>query len=895
LEHGIAVLSLVSPKIPGEKWHFAYLRIKDSVRPSYCLISAATISELAQKTEDSNINTLLRDSLVFVYDKATISQLSSLRIELNKLEIIFVNELLALFYPIYKPEDLEDISQRLQIRQKPFCTPAQKKVRVLWEIVKRCWQKGLNEDLGFINRLQELTKGLSCHIFLKLLEKEIIKRFPDRPITTEPYSNMLDNLFEEEEKQGDENVPISSEWAELSFRPGGLLSKSFPGYEPREMQTIMAQAIVDSFVRSQNLVVEAGTGTGKSIAYLIPAIWWAKRNKKRVVIATHTINLQEQLCKKDLPFLHNILPFGFKQVLLKGKNNYVCLQALNYEKAIADFSDLERFIYAAMLSWVRETDSGDLAEIEAFQNMSSFWRKYGADNPDCRPSECRLAERCFMLRARRKAENADIVIINHSLLLADIKTNYSILPEYEDLIIDEAHNLYPTALKQFGFEITREKICKLMENIAGNKGSLVAVLKKDLPLWTEIFPEGNWSELFQVLDQMTIQGKRIQSHATELFEFLQSIIGERVNLRLCRTKLGDQVYKAFIVMLENLSSTLMEIKQNLTKTYACLSADMKQLEIYRLEVGRINNEVGQIIDGLELIVAGEDDNRITYLEKSNVVYLKNTAIDIAGVLREKIFQKNNSTILTSATLTVAGQFDYFAQELGLENYKALKLDSPFNYERQMMFCIVDDLPILQTPENVLAQKTAYFIAGISKSLHGRTLVLFTSHRYLRLVDHYLRQELRNSPLRILAQGLDGSRGTLLQDFIRNNRSILLGTSSFWEGVDIPGDNLSCVIMTRLPFWPPDSPIYEAKARLYAEKGKDPFYELYLPEAIIRFKQGFGRLIRTKDDKGTVILLDDRIITKQYGQHFLKSLPVSRHFCGSSEEIINLVEKQNAMV
>ncbi|NLM21097.1 MAG: DEAD/DEAH box helicase family protein [Peptococcaceae bacterium] len=903
MEHAITVLSLISPKIKGEKWHFACLNLKKNVKPCYCIFSAHNLTELAQKANSNKVKAMLQDTLVFVQDKDTL-QLQDLGVELSRAEVILVSELLILFFPTLRQDDWEEICLKLGIRQKKtYCSPAHKKARILWEIIKQCWHKGLNEDLGFISKLSELTKGLSCNFFLELLSKEILKQFPDRPIRTDAFFNVQDSLSEAqhslfgvEEEQNNEKVPASLKWAERCFEPGGLLSQSFPGYEPRKMQKVMAEAIIDSYDKANNLVIEAGTGTGKTIAYLIPAIWWAKKNEKRVVIATHTINLQEQLCNKDLPLLHSILPFDFKQVLLKGKNNYICLKALLYEKATADFSAQERLVLAGLLSWVRETGSGEFTEIASLQGRSFFWKKYGADNPDCRPGECRFARHCFMLKARKKAENADLVIINHSLLFADIKTNNSILPEYEDLIIDEAHNLYSTALKQLGFEISREALQKTMENLSGGKGSLVSVLKRNIPLWAELYPtSGNWTELYFMLDQVSLQGREITSLAQELFELLQSILGGRQNLRLSRDKLGDRVYDAWMIALENLTTELIELHQNLARLYACLAADIDQLESYRYEVGKNKNEINQIIDGLKVIAAGEEESRVTYLEKSNVLYLKNTAIDIAAVLRDKVFNKNNSTILTSATLTVAGRFDYFIQEIGLENYKVLKLESPFDYEQQMIFCIVKDLPIQHTPEDVLAQKTASFLTEIAKVLNGRTLVLFTSHRYLRLVNYYLRENLESFPLRVLAQGLDGSREILLRNFMHHDKSILLGTSSFWEGVDIPGDSLSCVIMTRLPFWPPDSPVFEAKAKLYEKMGRDPFRELHLPEAIIRFKQGFGRLIRTKEDKGTVILLDDRIITKQYGSHFLKSLPVLTHYRGSLEEIIYLVEKQNTVV
>ncbi len=894
MEHSIIVLSLVPSKISEEQWHFAALKVGKEFKPKYVTLLIEEGSQRAGLIEinRSKIDKMLQDSIVFVYDLAVISQLCRLLGTKYKIkELIEVREIIVVFYPLFGFMELLGIESQLGLRpEKRYSSPAHKNVRIIWEIINLCWNKGLNSDLSFLGKLEEYSQGLSCIHFIELIKKEMIKQYPDRAIRTGLNLNEHGNQLFPEETDEAEEIPNSTEWAENIFKAGGLLSRTFPGYENRAIQTVMANAIINGFTAPVNLVIEAGTGTGKSIAYLIPALWWSRKNRKRVIVATHTITLQEQLCHKDLPFLKKILPFSFKYALLKGKSNYICLKTLLYDKFQDEMSLKERLAYLALFSWVRETSTGEFAELNNLNTFSPTWKKYGADTLECQPLKCRFAGQCFMLRARRKAENADLIIINHSLLFADIKTKNNILPEYFDLIIDEAHNLYPTALKQLGFEISCEQIQKVTDNLVYGKGNLVFSLKKNIPLWAEIYTSVNWTEFHYLIEQVPSKCNEVVDQSKVLFKMLQSLLDGRSNLRISQDKLGENTCSAVMVTIENLFSRLRGLYEVLNKLGFFLSSEMEQLENYKFEIAKNKNNLAEIIEGLRLVLENNEVNRVTYLEKSHTLYLKNTAIDIADILRNKVFMKNNCTVLTSATLTVAGQFDYFTEEIGLDDYQAIKLDSPFDYDKQMLFCIVNDMPLYQSTEEILAEKSASFIKKISETMNGRTLVLFTSHRYLRLVHKHLQNGLIQSDLRILAQGIDGSRDFLLRDFMRNDKSILLGTSSFWEGVDIPGDSLSCVIMTKLPFWPPDTPIFEAKARLYQSQGRDPFRELHLPEAIIRFKQGFGRLIRSKEDRGIVILLDDRVIKKQYGQFFLKSLPILTHCRGSSEEIISLVQQ-----
>ncbi|MGI6449747.1 MAG: ATP-dependent DNA helicase [Desulfitobacteriia bacterium] len=891
MEKPIVILSVVPPQITGKQWHFAALRIEKNRKPRYLLFTRnqAYLTSEDKNRDRAKVKEFIINSNVFVRDSDTVTHcLNLLDSSINLTQLIEVKEILAIFYPFLSKHGLPEAGS-LFVQRIKYRSPAHKEVREIWKLLKTCFAIGLNFDVGYLNNLEEHTKGLACGSLITALRRQIIKQFPDRPIRTGLNLNEEGfNLFTSEAEVQAEHIPESPEWVRQCFQKGGLLSKNLAGYEDRAVQSRMAEAVIEGFTQARNYIIEAGTGTGKTLAYLIPALWWARKNKSRVIIATYTITLQEQLFYKDLPFLQKILPFKTKGALLKGKNNYVCLQSFYQDKPDDKLPKNEKLVKAGIFTWLSQTISGDFSEIAHLQNISGIWKKYGADNPYCQPNECQFASRCFMLKARKRAEEADLIVINHSLLLADIKTKNKILPEYNDLIIDEAHNIYQTALKQLGFAISREQMASLTDRISGKKGSLHHSLQKNRFIWAQIYPLINWSEFDTCLKNILDVSLGITEQTNELFAICQEILQGRLNLRIDEVKLGEGTYAVFTVAIENLLNRLAGLIDVLNKLYNILAVESEQLDRIRLEILRNKSDLELIYDGLQVIVSDNSENMVTYLENNNGIYLKNTVVDIAPILKEWIFSKINCTVLTSATLTVADSFAYFARDTGIDNYLSLKLKSPFDYSQQMLFSIVNDLQVQKIPEGDLAVKTANFISRIAEVMNGRTLILFTSHRYLRLVYSHLTQEMAASRLNILAQRINGSREVLLQEFMKNKQSILLGTSSFWEGIDLPGEALRCVIMTKLPFWPPDTPVLEAKANLLAGQGYDPFQDLHLPEAIIRFKQGFGRLIRTQDDKGVVILLDDRILHKYYGKFFLKSLPIISYFRGSAASVLEQV-------
>jgi ATP-dependent DNA helicase DinG len=650
----------------------------------------------------------------------------------------------------------------------------------------------------------------------------------------------------------------------------------------------MACAVTRGFMERKNIVAEAGTGTGKSAAYLLPAIWWARSNNCRVVIATHTITLQEQLCRKDLPFLAAALPFPFRFQLLKGRSNYCCRLRLRQNEPPPEAPRAERLAWLCLLVWLRETSTGDLSELPQAE-LGPVWKKYNCDNHLCEPKRCSENYRCYLLRARRAAEKSDLVIVNHSLLLADINTDNAILPEHENLIIDEAHNFYGEAVEHLGFAFTSESLRRLLDLTRGSGPysffGCYRRLKADL---LQLIPEIDWLSFSRRAETLPDLCREAEQAGESLFRLAGALLEQKNPLRLLPEKTGLAAFESFSVEAENLAGALNRLNSALTKMLSLLFLNNQQLSGLRQLLHRCADEAKEAAEGLAGLIAPAE-NWIPFLERTYTATLRNAPINASDILREALFQKNNCNILTSATLCVAGSFKYFAANIGLDDYIPLQLASPFDYRKQLLFCLVDDLPSPDDAEEILAEETGLYLSRVAKLTGGRTMVLFTSYRFLRLVARIMRDALDG--VRVLAQGQDGARESLLAEFKGREKSVLLGTGSFWEGIDLIGDSLTCLVMVKLPFLVPDQPLVEARAQKLEAGGRNPFYELMLPEAVIRFKQGFGRLIRSAEDRGVFLLLDNRVHSKSYGRTFLRSLPITSYKKGSREGVLRAIAER----
>jgi DNA polymerase III epsilon subunit family exonuclease len=634
--------------------------------------------------------------------------------------------------------------------------------------------------------------------------------------------------------------------------PSGPLAAE-PGWELREQQQEMCRAVAQAFARRRNLVVEAGTGTGKSLAYLLPALARAASAGDRVCVSTYTINLQEQLLHKDLPLAARILGIPLRAVLLKGRSHYLSRQ--RWEQLLAGtrgaegaavrlegIDPAELLIFKLKLTvWLAWTRAGDRDELRLFGQEERIWRSVASEwGADCRDPACVDGPRpCFYHLSRRRAIDADVVVVNHALLLADAFQDNPLLPIARHLVLDEAHHLEEAATRGLTEEV-REDDLMAMVAIASSAGRL-----------------GGRSGPSAALT-------RVGGELNAMFDALRLA---------CRLVFGSDAGRELALdgQLDD-NEGLLEARRRASAILALLPT-LSAAESAVVEA-RLQRAAAML---------GNDAEKIRWLAfgREGRVSIRRAPLEVAASLREHLFEDRDSVVLTSATLAVGGSFDYIRARCGVpaSRLDELVLESPFDFLNQALLCLPADLPAPTEPG--FEERLVDMIEGIAVALGGRTLVLFTATEQLAAVSAEVRARLVEHGIDVLAQGRGaGTRRTLVERFAARPQSVLCGTNSFWEGVDLPGSALSCVVIVRLPFRSPADPVMRARGQLL----RDPFLELALPEAVLRLKQGFGRLIRKATDRGGVVILDSRVSSRAYGEHFLAALPRSTTFTGSSAAV-----------
>lgn len=748
--------------------------------------------------------------------------------------------------------------------------------------------------------LMQLLRRLSSNAFNK-------KSTAGTPIVFQqfhPYAPVIDSEIEYKAK--DDEYTLPQEITDRYFSEERM-KNCFPLYEERPQQAEMAAAVADAFNSQSILLAEAGTGTGKSLAYLLPAALFALNSGHTVAVSTHTLTLQDQLINKDIPLVKKILGCDFKAAVLKGRSNYVCLRCFENMLFKAAENDME--FAARFIVWLSQTTDGDGSILLLTPEERWKWRSVAAAKETCIGPKCRhYNSDCFVYNNRRAAALCDIVIINHSLLIADASFEKGFLPELPYLIIDEAHHLEKVAGDQLASKLSYYDIKTYLERIIGreNDGVLKTLEKSALQLI-------DGAEDEQILKDRLLNFEfavsELESQSDSFFMLARDVFLPMItdNYIPAKIRITEQLkegagWQNFRSFADSLSKSLMRFVQALSSLLDCVSVLEIQTErsVYGKEelrmLGLTFREYAAVLEDIaELDVPQE--NYVSWVQFGDLAKMPDlhiAPIELAEPLNSCLFMPKRSIVFSSATLTTGTSFEYYKRSVGLDicdkEITELQLASPFYYNEQARFIICDDMPeITRDSEQVFLAKTADLLIDIIAAAQGRSLILFTSNAQLKSVYNKIRKPLEQHNIQVLAQGMGVGRNTILQRFRNEERSCILGSSTFWEGIDVIGEKLSLVVIVKLPFWPPVTPTVQAKCEEIEKRGNNPFMDYSLPEAVIRFKQGFGRLIRSSEDQGVFIVLDRRLIDKRYGRIFIEALPEMPLTVSHSEEIPYLVE------
>ncbi len=641
---------------------------------------------------------------------------------------------------------------------------------------------------------------------------------------------------------------MQQNYLETVFGDGGLIARFHDKYEYRSGQIAMAERVAKAFEDKKHLIVEAGTGTGKTLAYLVPAVAAAVGGKKRIVVSTGTKNLQEQLMEKDIPFLQKALPRKFSASYMKGRSNYACLYRIHKADHQPILDGLDQMDHFRRVSeWSRETKTGDRRALEDLPEDLSFWSRINAKGETCIGQKCPDFEPCFITRMRANAENADIIVVNHHLFFADLNVRGNkfgrVIPDYSAVIFDEAHLIEDIAADYFGFQISNFQIDELARDAATLPIS-DAIATRDI--------DKTASKIVGLSDQFWIRFTQARFEGRfplepDAFAF-RSTAGDTQ-----ATPLGEAYY-ALDATLKGLETHLAVFAETVPEAESLL------------------RRTRQTRFDLDFVVTQAEKNYVYWLEKRGKgIFLRASPVDVSELLREKLFDKVESCVLTSATLSSNGKFDFIRDRLGLDTSKTSGFEAPsaFDYESQALLYLPRAMPDPRSPE--FTQLAAGEIVKILQATRGRAFVLCTSYQSMTALYELVSSRISYT---CLVQG-SMSKAGLLDRFRETPNAVLFATASFWQGVDVQGDQLSCVIIDKLPFAVPSDPVVAARSRFIDDNGGNSFFDFSVPQAIISLKQGIGRLIRSTTDKGVIAILDPRLRTKRYGKDFLQSLPRMR--------------------
>lgn len=713
--------------------------------------------------------------------------------------------------------------------------------------------------------------------------------------------------------------PIPEKAVQTVFEHGGLLNAHFDNYEERPQQIKLSFAIAEAFNRSQFVLAEAGTGTGKSLAYLVPAIYWSSQNRhlgESVVISTHTKNLQEQLFYKDIPQLQKILPIPFRAVMLKGRSNYICIK--KWKSVCLDpgghLTPAEREKALPIIFWIDQTSTGDIGECSGFQfeHNLTLWNKLASESAYCQAQKCNASDECFVKAIRDAARKAQITVVNHSLLFSDIVSENAILGNYSNLIMDEAHHVEKTAQNYLGVEwslwTVKNFAGSLYERDQFETGTLLQLKQK---ISGSRLSKGEISGFNAFLAEATLACTEFWIKTQELFTRLtiEATRGHSVDFqgkaasRPRENKVRYSAENSILKKMDEPLSVFFEASAHLDRTLTQIIEAMKEWrsdvfedsDMMRELMTMKREELKKINDTLRFLAEAKDSDYVYWYalptkERSYDIRFYGVPLNIADILRVRLYEKLNTCIFSSATLSVAGNFNYYKSRTGLldsDQVKQFSVGSPFDFNEQCRILVPSFLP---DPSHAdFNDAGSSLIEKIVMECARGTLALFTSYAMMNKCYRDMKRRLKNRSITLLMQGEDGSRTHVTRRFFEDRTSVLFGTDSFWEGVDVSGESLEILIITKLPFEVPSDPLVAAKMEKITAAGGNSFFDYSVPEAVIKFRQGFGRLIRSRSDRGIVVIMDHRVLSKSYGRLFLQSLPTPAQTIPSETLLLKTID------
>lgn len=681
----------------------------------------------------------------------------------------------------------------------------------------------------------------------------------------------------------EEPIPLDPEEAASVLEYGGPFSQYFESYEHRTEQVEMLKAVANALSTGGHLMVEAGTGVGKSFAYLVPAALFAYQNNTRVVVSTNTINLQDQLIKKDIPDLQAALNLNVRAAVLKGRSNYLCPRRFQYLRSHGPSNATEMRVLAKLIVWQLDNPSGDRNDLN-LQGPAEreVWSRLSAEDDACTTESClgRMGGVCPFYRAKQTAQSSHILIVNHALLLSDVSTGSKVLPEYDYLIVDEAHHMETAVTNALSFRMTQGDLERMLKELGGSSAGLLGTILTDTH---DSLRPSDFGLFQQKSKRATDQAFRAEQLSKEFFAYLGEFIQTQRQgqpqsnyswqMRITPAARTLQGWDDLEMLWGQISETMSNLLKTLDEIYKALgdlyNEGHENVEDVMGSLGTLIRRMTEAETAASGLMHNPTNDLIYWIEvnpRGERLSLNAAPLRVGPLVQKHLWYQKASVILASATLTTHGEFNYIRNTLDANEVDVLALGSPFDYESSTLLYVANDMP--EPNAFNYQQMLDRAIISTAKATGGRMLVLFTSYAALKKTSQAIMGPLAREDIFVYEQGEGTSPTALLESFKTTDRAVLLGTRSFWEGVDVPGDALSVVFITKLPFEVPSDPIISARSELY----EDSFNEYYLPEAILKFRQGFGRLIRTASDRGIVAILDRRVLTKQYGRMFLESLP-----------------------